>query len=391
VAPRTKPLVLVALLALLGIADGLYLTLVHLDYEVGRRVLTEVCHTLSSTGCSVTAGRFGDVAGVPVSLIGLGASFAILVLAILALRRRERAEDPMRSALVVLGITAVAASAMMAVLSLVEGAFCPFCVAWYGINAGIAASAWAARDRALALRDMLDESIGAPALVATCAFAIGVGAGLWFQGHRRAELLIERDEAMRAQAPAMIAEIKAGGKKTVAVKDAPSKGADDPEVTIIEFGDFQCPHCRKLYESIETVARTTNRRLRIEFAHYPLQTGCNPRADTIHEHACGAAIAAECARRQDRFWEYAQALFDNQYDLERPDLLAYANKLGLDPAAFETCLDDPSAAAKVRADVEVGYRLDIRATPTFYVNGYELSGAMPPPLLEQVVEGLAEG
>jgi len=127
----------------------------------------------------------------------------------------------------------------------------------------------------------------------------------------------------------------------------------------------------------------------VQFAHYPLETSCNPKSDKVHEHACHAAIAAECARRQERFWEYAQVLFDNQYDLERQDLLAYAKQVGLDMTVFETCLEDPSAAAKVRADVEVGYRLDIRATPTFYVNGYELSGAMPPPLLEQVVAGLA--
>jgi protein-disulfide isomerase len=304
----------------------------------------------------------------------------------LALRGRDRPEDAARGGLVALGLFAGAASIVMAGLSLVEGAYCPFCVLWYGINAGIAAAAWSARDRELGLRGAIDQALGTPALVATGAFAVGLGFGMWFEGQRRAELLAEREEFMRL----MIEEIRAGGRKTVELRDAPTKGSDDPEVTVIEFGDFQCPHCRKLWESIEEVSKATNRRMRVVFAHYPLETSCNPKSDKVHEHACHAAIAAECAHRQERFWEYAQTMFDNQYDLERPDLLAYAKKVGLDLGAFETCLDDPSAAAKVRADVEVGYGLDIRATPTFYVNGYELSGAMPPPLLLQVIEGLAE-
>jgi len=124
------------------------------------------------------------------------------------------------------------------------------------------------------------------------------------------------------------------------------------------------------------------------FAHYPLDSACNPHVERRHPHACLAAFASECARQQDKFWEYAEKLFDNQGALERDDLLGYANELGLGAAEFTTCLDAPATRDKIRADLELGMQLGITGTPTFFTNGYKWTGALPPSILAGVIEAV---
>jgi protein-disulfide isomerase len=91
----------------------------------------------------------------------------------------------------------------------------------------------------------------------------------------------------------------------------------------------------------------------------------------------GAAIAAEAARNQGRFWEYHDKLFDNQERLEPDDLTRYARELGLDLARFETDRKDPGLKAKVQADMAEATALGVKSTPTFFINGRIVRGAMP--------------
>jgi protein-disulfide isomerase len=99
-------------------------------------------------------------------------------------------------------------------------------------------------------------------------------------------------------------------------------------------------------------------------------------------------VAAQCAHRQGKFWEYGGKLFENQGQLDREDLRRHAQEVGLDLAAFTDCLGDPEALAAVKRDIELGEVLQIRATPTSYVNDVEITGALPPPLFDAVVEEL---
>jgi protein-disulfide isomerase len=126
--------------------------------------------------------------------------------------------------------------------------------------------------------------------------------------------------------------------------------------------------------------------VRVHFAHFPLNEACNPMSNNMHPHACAAAVAAVCAERQGRFWEYGQTMFDHQDKLERDDLVAYARDVDLEIDQFSTCLDDPEAMAQVKYDIGLAIKHDVTVTPTFYVNGYQLSGAFPVPLLTALVD-----
>ena len=382
---RSTLLALVVLVALLGVADGVYLTIVHIEYDVGRAGIGTMCHQFSATGCSVTAGRFGNISGVPVATIGGAGALATAVLAAIAWTRRTRWEDPYRQAILVLASFSLAASVVMASVSLNEGSWCPFCVAWYGLNGALAWLTWRTRDAHIGWRDAIDDMLGAPALIAAVIFGATVAATMsWYHGaHDRLEA--ERDAEV---VPALVEELRKEPPRIIDTTNSPSKGADDPEVTIVEFADFECPHCANLFHGVEEYAKGSSHRVKVVFAHYPLGKSCNPNVDDRHKFACGAAIAAECAGRQGKFWEYATQLFDNQDDLEPADLRDHASEVGLDLEQYDRCLVDPTIGERVRADVELGAKVDITGTPTFLINGYKWTGAMPPSVLAGVIDGL---
>jgi protein-disulfide isomerase/uncharacterized membrane protein len=383
--PRSMLLALVVLVALLGVADGLYLTMVHIEYDAGRAGVGAVCHQFSATGCSVTAGRFGDIRGIPVATIGAAGALAIAVTGAYAWTRRNRYEDPARQVLVVLAMFSLAASVVMASVSLSEGSWCPFCVAWYGLNGALAWLTWKARDPHLGPSDMLDDVLGVPTIVAALVFGGTVFGVMQWYGPTRENM---RLEVAAERLPELLAELRKEPRKDIDVTGAPSKGASDPEVTIIEFGDFQCPHCARLFKAVEEYASTSSRRVKVVFAHYPIGASCNPNVPDNHKFACGAAIAAECAARQDKFWPYASTLFDHQDDLTAEDLRDYAGEVGLDVAEYDRCLVDPTIAARVRADIERGVQVDITGTPTFLINGYKWTGALPAPRLTAMIDAL---
>jgi len=109
--------------------------------------------------------------------------------------------------------------------------------------------------------------------------------------------------------------------------------------------------------------------VRLIYRHFPI--------DTIHPRARPAAVAAVCAEEQGRFWEFHEMVFSNQRNLSDESLAGFADELGLDRAAFDTCLASDAAAARVADDLDAGREVGTTGTPAFYVNGVLLSGARP--------------
>lgn len=383
----TRALVAVLLLALLAAADGVYLTFVHVDYEFGRPGLNAFCHAFSARGCSVTAGRFGDLFGIPVSVIGFAGALAIIAIAVTALWRRKQAVDPARTVLLLLTGASVLASVVMAALSAAERSFCPFCLLWYVLNVGMFAAAWSLRDPVgpAEIRDMIDDVLGGAGAVAVVTFCLATVLGLWLHERQRAAVF-EEFEQLKA---AWVDEFVATEAVEVDPTDAPRKGPDDADLVIVEFSDFECPFCMKLWTMIEDYLEHTEYRVQVVFGHFPLDAKCNPYAQTLHPNACDAAVASLCAHRQDRFWPFGQRLFENQGDFERDQLIDYAREVGLEVTTFEACLDDPRSLDRIRLDVERGHALGVEATPTFYLNGRIHKGGTHPRLFEAAADRLA--
>jgi protein-disulfide isomerase len=153
------------------------------------------------------------------------------------------------------------------------------------------------------------------------------------------------------------------------VATAPAKGPATAAVTIAEFAEFQCPFCMRVTPTLKQVEETYKGRVRFVWKHLPLTS--------THANAMGAAVAAEAARRQGKFWEYHDKLLANQKRLESDDLKRYARELGLDSARFDTDREDPDLTSKVQADIAEATALGVTSTPTFFINGRVVRGAMP--------------
>jgi len=226
-------------------------------------------------------------------------------------------------------------------------------------------------------------------------------AVLWHHGVLEQQQA-DQDADVAAHATEIAAEILAknetfdkGPVNTLKILDNPTKlyggaTAEQADVVIVEFGDFQCPFCKKLWTNLEEYLASTDRSIRVHFAHYPLNQACNPGVNDLHPNACQAAVASVCASKQEKFWAFGDVVFANQESLDRSDLLDYAKEAGLDVDAFQTCLDDPASMAQIRYDIGLGMMADLSGTPTFFINGYPVVGAYPPPVLEEIIKQVLE-
>jgi protein-disulfide isomerase len=160
------------------------------------------------------------------------------------------------------------------------------------------------------------------------------------------------------------------------------QGPADAAVTLLEYGDYECPFCGAAYPIVKQVQETMGERLRFVFRNFPITTA--------HPHAEQAAEAAEAAAAQGQFWPMHDLLYENQRHLETDDLIAYAGRLGLDVSRFQRELADHVHAARVREDFMSGVRSGVNGTPTFYIDGERYEGAYDAePLLDALKQAAA--
>jgi len=154
-------------------------------------------------------------------------------------------------------------------------------------------------------------------------------------------------------------------------------GPDHALVTVVEYGDFECPSCVGAEPAVRMMRSTHGEKLRFVFRHFPVEDA--------HPHALMAAEAAEAAAAQGRFWEMHDKLLAHSPHLDRHHLESYASDLGLDLARFKAELDDEVYRQRIREHQEGGRRSHLRATPTFFVDGVvqDVSGGLSA-LLEAV-------
>jgi protein-disulfide isomerase len=138
-------------------------------------------------------------------------------------------------------------------------------------------------------------------------------------------------------------------------------GAEHSPVTVVEYGDFECPICKQAAPAAKLMLERFGGRIRFVFRHFPVESA--------HPHAMHAAQAAEAAGGQDKFWQMHDLLFDNQRHLKIANLREYAQRLQLDMPRFIAELDDEIYLQRVREHIQGGLQSHVRGTPTFYING----------------------
>lgn len=155
------------------------------------------------------------------------------------------------------------------------------------------------------------------------------------------------------------------GSDVLVKNDSWSIGTPSAKVTLVEFSDFECPACKASQPQLKSILAKYQDKIRFVYRHFSLP---------VHPYAVDAAVAAEAAGRQGKFWEMHDKLFDNQPDFQKDQLIGLAKDLGLDVNKFTADLDSSDLRQKVLSDQADGKRASVDATPTFFVNGIKYIG-----------------
>jgi protein-disulfide isomerase len=182
--------------------------------------------------------------------------------------------------------------------------------------------------------------------------------------------------------------LAAGQGKFIGVDDDPVLGDARAKVTIIEFGDYQCPSCRLFWREVEPRLKKdyiTTGKVKLVYRDFPIVQ--------IHPEAMLAAMAADCAADQDKYWQYHDKVFreqdrgeDTLVRFKAADLKKWAKDISLDPTAFNECLDSARHKDEVAKDKADGDDVGIQGTPTFFINGRIVGGAQPYPAFRKIIE-----
>lgn len=167
----------------------------------------------------------------------------------------------------------------------------------------------------------------------------------------------------------------------IEVGDAPMLGKKDAKVQLVVFSDFQCPYCSRGAETMHAVAKKYGSKVGISFRHYPLP---------FHDRATPASEMALCVKKiggDSDFWKFHDIAFKNQDKLDNENLLKFAKQAGVDSAKAKDCYDKGEFKEKIAADMAYGNKVGVRSTPTFFVNGQMVAGALP---IEQFSEMIDE-
>jgi protein-disulfide isomerase len=145
-----------------------------------------------------------------------------------------------------------------------------------------------------------------------------------------------------------------------------SLGPEDAPVTLVEYGDYECPDCLSAQPILAELRRRLKDNLRFVFRHFP--------RSSVHPRASAAAAAAEAAGAQGKFWEMHEALFRHQRELIDVDLTHLALRIGVELYGFQRDLESAASARRVRSDYDGGVQSGVRGTPTFFINGCRYPG-----------------
>ena len=160
-------------------------------------------------------------------------------------------------------------------------------------------------------------------------------------------------------------------------QNGPEKGPAKSSITIVFFTDFECPFCGEAYRKIKDLLARNPQDVRVIFRNFPLK---------IHKNAHDAAYGAACAHLQEKFWPYADLLFNNQGKLMLPDLDDYADQVGLDMETFKQCMSSGQGKEIVVADIAAGRELGLNTTPVLFFNGHFVKGFPKPRHLQLILD-----
>jgi protein-disulfide isomerase/uncharacterized membrane protein len=375
--PRWSPRLLAAISAI-GVALGAVSTWVHHRITSSGGAYTSFCNVNDTVNCDeVVTSPYGMLLGLPVSVWAIGFYVVLFGFALRAALPASPERDRARADAFGWAVAGALFSAYLATISIVIlKTICPLCVGLYAVSAFSLVIAWAQatplreavtrlleRWRAIRRRPALATAV-AGAAVAVLALSSWLGA----------QTRLTREQIFRSN-PQFYDWYTNQPIVNVPVGGGYSQGPENAPIQLVEFSDFECPHCAQAYVALKDLLPRYHDEVRFTYHHFPLSSDCNPTMKSRgHEHACRAAIAADCAAQGGRFPPFSNLLFANQGALDDASLRGYAKQVGLDLGAFDACMASPAPKDRIAADVRLAEKLGVQSTPTFFINDRRIVG-----------------
>jgi len=358
------------LLCTLGVAVSAELARIHVFVHTDPSYHS-VCAMSEGVNCETVAlSPHAVFLGLPVAVWGIVGYLVMGAAALSGIGRRRRHSSWPWGLLLALACFSVAASAILAFISATQiASWCLFCMCSYAINAGLLVVAIVARRQArtraiqLVILDakalIRRPQLGVGAAVVTLVVLLGI------------ELFVPHYWKTPGwdELPRLHAGIDDNGHNWI--------GAQNPRVTVVEFSDYECPHCRKAHKEARLLAAKFPDQVRLVHRHLPLDRACHPGLRMpFHLHACRFAEAAECAGEQGRFWEMNDALFSTQDKVKAKNLdpMELAVRIGVHRSQFKQCMDSHATAPRIASDVQESMTRKLSGTPSFIIGDEILPG-----------------
>jgi protein-disulfide isomerase/uncharacterized membrane protein len=405
---KTIVRIVLILLAIVGIAFSIHLTLFHI-WKILDPNYVSLCEINQQLDCNtVNMSHYSKLWNLPLGIYGAGFYLVVLILAALSFAKKESLA---RAPELIFGISTLA---MIATVGLVYishfkiGTWCMFCVITWIINLFIWISSYKISEGGLRstsgrLVKELTVFYRSPLIYVSLLLFSGTVllGGTAYRSQEKAAMDYKQARMIKGitsgQGPG--AQMGSSGPVVappVGIQPAkneirrlghePVLGNEGSPVIINVFSDFECPFCQKAAFALKEVQSRFPDKVAIIFKNYPLDYSCNSYLRSpMHVHACDAAIAGVCAKRQGKFWDLHDKMFKNDRHLTQADLNKYAQEIGVDMSAFATCLEDRSVVLEIDQDIEEAYKLGVSGTPYIYINGHRWKGRPETDLLTKAV------
>lgn len=384
----------------LAIAAHLYLTLHYYPLKYGFATGQSICNLSAKFDCdAVSASSYATVLGMPLAVWGL--AFNLVLFGLIFLGWLEWTANPERLkrwALFLAG-TSVVASVVMASISLFKlQSFCLFCIALYVLSFIIF---WAYLSVPKERPFFQHLKFDIPAILSgdwsiLAAFAaIPIIAYLGHQGFMQNMNSSSTGGSIDAQVEQLvnesIGEWEAAPKQDFVAKPTLTMGApaDKAALTLVEFADFRCGHCKHASYTLDAFVRS-HPDVRFEFYSFPLDGACNEKIEQSSGLSCRLAETVYCADREGKGWEMHHALYAAQDQVNQTSAVSdldvilskEVSQLGLNWQTLQTCIQDSATVDAIKAQAKQGGLVNVEGTPTIFANGRQLNRAQMMPILE---------
>jgi protein-disulfide isomerase/uncharacterized membrane protein len=372
------------ILSVVGLASSIYLTYLHQQIFTGKLEDFGFCGISRSISCeAVSASPYSKIFGVPLSWLGTLLYLFWIALAAIAAFKPENNARISNGLILVTSAAAVAANIYLGQLMFFTlDTLCLLCLLTYALNLVILV---------LALRlttgsRLVNVTAGIRAMIPfssqtrfgfVLVFVLIATVGVigQFQMQKGIEAASKFDEAG-------FRKYQTSPRHKVDTGSDPFHGGANAKLTIVEFSDFQCPHCRKAHVILQTVLSGYGDQVKLVFKNLPLG---------MHHSASALAQLSEAAQKQGKFWQLHDLIFERQAEfkdtpLDKKALMKLAKNAGLDMARVEKDYEDPATKQAVNADKKEAERLKIKSTPVFLFNGLLIRGMPPPAILQHIIE-----